>query len=153
MMFTEFDQQCMQAALQQAKLAASLNEVPVGAVLVYDHKIIATGYNRPISTCDPTAHAEIIALRNAAQILNNYRLINTTMYVTLEPCAMCASAMLHARVQRLVFATPDIKTGAIGGAIDLYSSFDWNHKIQCEHGLLADDCSQVIRDFFKQRRN
>ncbi len=152
MIFTDFDHECMHAALQQAQIAASVNEVPVGAVLVHEQKIIARGSNQPISACDPTAHAEIVVLRAAAHAINNYRLINTTMYVTLEPCAMCASAMLHARIQRLVFATPDLKTGAIGGAIDLYAAHDWNHSVQCEHGLLAAECSELLKDFFKQRR-
>lgn len=152
--FNEFDLACMTRALQLANDAAALNEVPVGAVLVTNHdsQIIGQGFNKPISTNDPTAHAEIIAIRHAAQALNNYRLVNTTLYVTLEPCAMCAGALLHARINRLVFATPDPKAGAIGGAMHLYSTATWNHNISCAHGLLAEPCSNILRDFFKARR-
>lgn len=152
--FSSFDHACMQRALQLASTAAQYNEVPVGAVLVtnYNQKIIGEGYNQPITTHDPTAHAEIIALRQAALKLNNYRLIDTTLYVTLEPCAMCTGAMLHARIQRLVFATSDPRTGAIGGAINLLTANKWNHSIACAHGLLATECGDVLRAFFRARR-
>lgn len=152
--FNEFDTQCMQLALQLAKSAAENNEVPVGALIVNnkDGQIIGTGYNQPISSNDPTAHAEIVAIRHAAQTISNYRLVNTTLYVTLEPCAMCAGAILHARIQRLVFATFDPKTGAIGSAIDLFKAAKWNHSINHSHGLLAEPCSAILREFFQARR-
>ncbi len=152
--FSEFDLYCMTRALELANNAAKLNEVPVGAILVTNHdsQIIGQGFNKPISTNDPTAHAEIIAIRQAAQALNNYRLVNTTLYVTLEPCAMCAGALLHARINRLVFATPDPKAGAIGGAMNLYSAAMWNHSISCAHGLLSEPCGNILREFFKARR-
>ena len=150
--FSEFDKVCMERALQLAKIAAENNEVPVGAVLVANEQIIGEGYNRPISTNDPTAHAEIIAMRHAAQSISNYRLVDTTLYVTLEPCAMCAGAMLHARVKRLVFATPDPRGGALGSAMDLLGSAAWNHSIACTQGLLAEECATILRDFFKARR-
>jgi tRNA(adenine34) deaminase len=144
----------MNRALDLAKHAADLGEVPVGAVLVNnnDSQIIGEGFNRPISTNDPTAHAEIIAIRQAAQAINNYRLVNTTLYVTLEPCAMCAGALLHARINRLIFATHDPKAGAVGGAMNLYSTAVWNHSVSCEHGLLAKPCGDILREFFKARR-
>ncbi len=152
--FNEFDLQCMQRAIALANFAAESNEVPVGAVLVDNQtqNIIGEGYNQPISSHDPTAHAEIVALRNAAQHVQNYRLIDTTLYVTLEPCAMCAGAILHARIKRLVFAAPDPKAGAIGGAMDLYSAHSWNHSVICQHGLLADVSAEILRSFFKARR-
>lgn len=152
--FSDFDLHCMQRALQLAEIAAQQNEVPVGAVLVNnaDQQIIGEGYNCPISSNDPTAHAEIIAMRKAAQKLNNYRLVDTTLYVTLEPCAMCAGAMIHARIKRLVFATHDPKTGAVGGVMDLFGSAAWNHNVVCAHGLLAEPCADILRAFFQQRR-
>jgi len=152
--FSDFDLYCMNRALQLAKEAAALDEVPVGALLVTNHdsQIIGEGFNKPISSNDPTAHAEIIAIRQAAQAINNYRLVNTTLYVTLEPCAMCAGALLHARINRLVFATHDPKAGAIGGAMSLYSAAAWNHNVSCAHGLLAEPCGNILRDFFKARR-
>lgn len=152
MTFSDFDQHCMQQALQLAQHAASVAEVPVGAVIALDNQIIATGYNQPISSHDPSAHAEIVAIRAAGIQLKNYRLVNTTLYVTLEPCHMCAGALLHARIKRIVYATPDPKAGAIGGAMDLYGAHAWNHKVQCEHGLLAEPSSQLLREFFQARR-
>lgn len=142
----------MQQALDLAVYAQTINEVPVGAVLVFENKIIGTGYNQPISSHDPTAHAEIIALRAAAKSIKNYRLVDTTMYVTLEPCAMCAAAMLHARVKRIMYAAADLKTGALGGAIDLFKAHKWNHQIECSGGLLAETSAKLLQDFFRQRR-
>jgi len=150
--FSEVDERWMLHALELAQQAAILNEVPVGAVLVLDQKLVGCGINQPISSNDPTAHAEIVALRQAGKALGNYRLINTTLYVTLEPCAMCAFALLHARVHRIVYAASDPKTGALGGAIDLFKAHQWNHSILCQHGLLDEPCGQLLRDFFKQRR-
>jgi tRNA(adenine34) deaminase len=152
MSFSAFDEHCMQHALQQAAIAAQQLEVPVGAVLTVDQQIISTGYNQPISTNDPSAHAEIVTLRNAAQILKNYRLVNSTLYVTLEPCAMCAGALLHARIQRVVFGAADPKAGALGGAMNLYAAHTWNHNVVCESGLCATESAQILRDFFAARR-
>jgi tRNA(adenine34) deaminase len=150
--FSAQDTTFMQHALQLARHANTVGEVPVGAIIVLNNQIISEGYNQPISKNDPTAHAEIIAMRNAAQHLQNYRLVGTTLYVTLEPCAMCAAAMLHARIERVVYAASDPKAGAMGGAIDLYKAHAWNHNPRCQGGLLAADCGTLLRQFFKQRR-
>ena len=151
-MQAELDHQFMQQALDQAKLAAMAGEVPVGAVLVRDGKIISRGFNQPIGNSDPSAHAEMIALRSAAQLESNYRLPGTTLYVTLEPCIMCAGAMLHARVERVVFGATDPKTGAAGSVLNVFSEKQINHQTQVEGGIMDDECGQVLRDFFKGRR-
>ena len=151
-MQAELDRQFMQQALDQAKLAAMAGEVPVGAVLVRDGKIISRGFNQPIGNSDPSAHAEMIALRSAAQLESNYRLPGTTLYVTLEPCIMCAGAMLHARVERLVFGATDPKTGAAGSVLNVFSEKQINHQTQVEGGIMDDECGQILRDFFKGRR-
>lgn len=143
----------MQLALEQAKLAAEIGEVPVGAVLVQDHQLIASTYNQPISNNDPTAHAEIQLLRQAGKKLNNYRLPNTTLYVTLEPCTMCLGAMIHARVSRLVFGAFNEKTGVCGSCTDLSNSEYFNHTIKVEGGVLADECKNLLQQLFKSRRN
>lgn len=150
--FSAADQHWMQQALELAQQAATLDEVPVGAIIVLNEEIIGSGFNQPIREHDPTAHAEIIAMRQAAKKLKNYRLVDTTMYVTLEPCPMCAGAMLHARLKRLVFAAADPKAGALGSAIDLFSTHAWNHKLVCESGLLAEPCGELLREFFRKRR-
>jgi len=151
-MQAELDRQFMQEALAQAKLAALAGEVPVGAVLVREGRIISTGFNQPISKSDPSAHAEMMALRAAAQAESNYRLPGTTLYVTLEPCTMCAGAMLHARVERVVFGASDPKTGAAGSVLHVFSEKQINHQTQVEGGIMAEECGQVLRDFFKGRR-
>ncbi|CAM3702054.1 tRNA adenosine(34) deaminase TadA [Polynucleobacter antarcticus] len=151
-MQAELDRQFMQQALDQAKLAAHAGEVPVGAVLVHDGKVISTGFNQPISCHDPSAHAEMMAIRAAAQDLANYRLPGTTLYVTLEPCVMCAGAMLHARVERVVFGAHDPKTGAAGSVLNVFSEKQINHQTQVEGGVMAEECGQLLRDFFKERR-
>jgi len=151
-MQAELDHQFMQQALDQAKLAAMAGEVPVGAVLVKDGKIISRGFNQPIGNSDPSAHAEMMALRAAAHIESNYRLPGTTLYVTLEPCIMCAGAMLHARVERVVFGATDPKTGAAGSVLNVFSEKQINHQTQVEGGIMDDECGQVLRDFFKGRR-
>ena len=151
-MQAELDRQFMQEALAQAKLAALAGEVPVGSVLVRDGRIISTGFNQPISNSDPSAHAEMMALRAAAQLESNYRLPGTTLYVTLEPCTMCAGAMLHARVERVVFGANDPKTGAAGSVLNVFSEKQINHQTQVEGGIMEDECGQVLRDFFKGRR-
>ncbi len=150
------DEQAMRLALDQALNAQLVGEVPVGAVLIrhteQGPQVIATGYNRPITTHDPTAHAEIVALRHAAQLLENYRLPDCELYVTLEPCAMCAMAMLHARVKRVVFGARDPKTGAAGSVIDIFAQPQLNHQTQIQGDVLAEPCGQVLKDFFAQRR-
>jgi tRNA(adenine34) deaminase len=150
--FDDLDRACMRAALQQAALAEEAGEVPVGSVIVADGEIVARGYNRVISDNDPSAHAEIVALRLAGARAGNYRLPGTTLYVTLEPCAMCVGAMIHARVERLVYAAPDPKTGALGGAFSLPDLHAHNHVITVRGGLLADEAGLMLRSFFAKRR-
>jgi tRNA(adenine34) deaminase len=150
--FSDLDKKFMLQAYQQAEQAAKLKEVPVGAIVVVDGLVIGSGFNQPISTNDPSAHAEMVAMRNAAAQQGNYRIVDATLYVTLEPCAMCAGAMLHARIKRLVFAASDPKAGAIGGAMDLFAAHKWNHSVQCEGGLLAESCGALLRQFFQERR-
>src|SRR5215831_20606504 len=146
------DDYAMRLALDQAQNAWLVGEVPVGAVLMRAGQVIATGYNRPITTNDPTAHAEIVALRHAATLLGNYRLPECELYVTLEPCAMCAMALMHARLKRVVFGALDPKTGAAGSVVDLFADARLNHHTQVESGVLAGECAQVLRDFFAERR-
>lgn len=142
----------MRIALDQAQNAWLVGEVPVGAVIMRAGQVIATGYNRPITEHDPTAHAEIVALRHAATLLGNYRLPECELYVTLEPCAMCAMALMHARFKRVVFGATDPKTGAAGSVLDLFAEPRLNHHTQVDGGVLADDCGKVLRDFFAERR-
>ena len=142
----------MQHAIQLAQRAAEEDEVPVGAVIVKDNQLIAEGWNQPIQSHDPSAHAEMIAIRNAGQFLNNYRLIDTTMYVTLEPCSMCVGAMIHARVKQLVFGASDLKTGATGSAINLIHEPIHNHKIEVNGGVMETECRDVLQRFFKLKR-
>jgi tRNA(adenine34) deaminase len=146
------DERFMSRALELAELAAQAGEVPVGAVLVHDGEIIAEGRNRPIGDSDPTAHAEIVALREAGRITGNYRLSGATLYVTLEPCAMCVGAMIHARVARLVYGAPDPKTGAAGSVFALTETDQLNHRIATEGGLMGEACGELLRQFFRQRR-
>ena len=142
----------MRIALDQAQNARLVGEVPVGAVIMRAGQVIATGYNRPITEHDPTAHAEIVALRHAAQLLANYRLPECELYVTLEPCAMCAMALLHARFKRVVFGASDPKTGAAGSVVDLFANAQLNHHTELAGGVLADECGAVLREFFTERR-
>ena len=146
------DEKWMALAIEQAKLAEKIEEVPVGAVLVQDNQLIASAHNQPISNNDPTAHAEIQLLRAAGKQLNNYRLPNTTLYVTLEPCTMCLGAMIHARVSRIVFGAYDQKTGVCGSCQDLSTSECFNHTISIEGGVLENNCKQLLQQFFKNRR-
>lgn len=143
----------MQQALQQARLAAAQGEVPVGAVVVKNGKVIGVGHNQPIARHDPTAHAEMVALRAAAQALGNYRLEGCELFVTLEPCAMCSGAMLHARLQRVIYAAADAKTGAAGSVINLFDNPSINHQTRVTGGVLAPDSSQLLQTFFHQRRH
>ena len=152
MMQAELDRQFMQQAIEQAKLAAIAGEVPVGAILVRDGQVIARAFNKPISNHDPSAHAEMLALREAALSEENYRLPGTTLYVTLEPCAMCSGAMLHARIDRVVYGAPDPKTGAAGSVLDIFSSKQINHQTAIEGGMMSEECGKLLRDFFKERR-
>ena len=142
----------MLAALEQARKAQAAGEVPVGAVIVKDREIIGAGFNAPISGHDPTAHAEIRALRDAAQQLGNYRLPGCELYVTLEPCAMCVGAMLHARIERLVYGAADPKTGACGSVINLFAEPRLNHHASLTAGIMAEECGALLREFFAARR-
>lgn len=148
----ELDRQFMQQALEQAGLAALAGEVPVGAVIVRNGEVIARAFNQPITKHDPSAHAEMLVLRQAALSAENYRLPSTTLYVTLEPCTMCAGAMLHARVDRIVYGAADPKTGAAGSVLDVFSSKQINHQTVVEGGVMAQECGQLLRNFFKERR-
>lgn len=147
------DDEAMGLALQQAREAAEQGEVPVGAVVLHQGRVVGTGRNSPISTQDPTAHAEIVALRAAAAALGNYRLDECTLFVTLEPCAMCSGAMLHARLARVVFGAPEPRTGAAGSVLDLFAAPELNHHTRVERGLQAEACGALLREFFQQRRS
>lgn len=142
----------MQAALEQARLAGSLGEVPVGAVVVSGDEIVGRGFNQPISGLDPTAHAEVMALREAARLLGNYRLPGRELYVTLEPCVMCSGAIMHARIARVIFGARDPKTGAAGSVVDLFVERRLNHHAEIIGGVLADECGQMLSAFFAARR-
>jgi tRNA(adenine34) deaminase len=146
------DEQFMRVALELAHLAAEAGEVPVGAIVVKDSKIIGHGSNAPIAKHDPSAHAEIIAMRNAANRLGNYRLVGCTLYVTLEPCAMCTGAIQHARIARLVYGASDPKTGACGSVIDLMKEPRLNHHTEAIGGILALECGAILSQFFASRR-
>jgi tRNA(adenine34) deaminase len=147
------EQDFMLLALEQAQHAWRLGEVPVGAVVVKDGVVIATGFNQPIGSHDPTAHAEIVALRAAADKLGNYRLPGCELYVTLEPCVMCSGAMMHARLARVVYAATDPKTGACGSVLNLFQQEQLNHHTEVAGGLLADEASAMLKAFFAERRN
>ena len=146
------DEKWMKVAINEAKLAMKENEIPVGSVLVQNEKIIAQAHNQPIKNNDPTAHAEIQLLRKAGKEKENYRLVGSTLYVTLEPCAMCFGAMVHARVERLVFGASDFKSGVCGSSIDLSSESIFNHQILVSGGVLEHDCKNTLQSFFKLRR-
>ena len=143
----------MQKALEQAQQAQAAGEVPVGAVLVRNDELVAQAWNRPISTSDPCAHAEILAIRAAAARLNNYRLPECSLYVTLEPCTMCAGAIIQARLKRVVFGATDPKTGAAGSVFEILGTRKLNHYVDVNGGVLADECGSLLSGFFKQRRN
>ena len=147
------DEAFMREALGLAAQAAAAGEVPVGAVVVREGRIIGRGFNRPISSRDPTAHAEIVALREAAGVEANYRLPGCDLYVTLEPCAMCVGAMVHARIARVLFGATDPKTGACGSIVDLPAIVHWNHHGVFSGGILADECGALLRRFFAERRS
>jgi tRNA(adenine34) deaminase len=146
------DREAMQAALAEARLAAEAGEVPIGAVVANEGAIVAAGQNRVLRNLDPTAHAEIVAMRAAAAVLGNYRLAGCTLYVTLEPCAMCAGAMIHARLERLVFAAADPKAGAAGSVLAVLNHPQLNHRMQVEQGILGEEASELLKSFFRERR-
>jgi tRNA(adenine34) deaminase len=151
-MSTNDDKHWMQRAFELAKKAEAHDEVPVGAVIVLDDQIIGEGWNQPISSDDPTAHAEIMALRDAGKKIGNYRLANATIYVTLEPCTMCAGAIIHARLAKLVYSVDDPKTGACGSVFNLLQTEELNHKVEIEKGVMEEECRSLIRSFFKEKR-
>lgn len=146
------DEKWMAEAIREAEKAEAIGEVPVGAIIVLDNEIIGKGHNQPIANNDPSAHAEIIALRDAGNRLENYRLPNSTLYVTLEPCAMCAGAILHSRINRVVFGAPDPKTGSIISVLNLFNESKLNHHTCFTAGVLQDRCSNLVSLFFQKRR-
>lgn len=147
------DREAMESALAEARKAAAAGEVPIGAVAVRDEAIVGRGQNRVLRDNDPTSHAEFVALREAATALGNYRLNGVTLYVTLEPCAMCAGAMIHARIDRLVYAAADPKAGAAGSVLEVLNHPKLNHQMLVEQGILADEAGELLRSFFRERRN
>ena len=149
---TPVDSYWMQQALCLAERAEQLNEVPVGAIVVLDDVVIGTGYNQIISTCDPTAHAEVLALRNAAKTLNNYRLLNASLYVTLEPCSMCAGSMVHSRIGRLVFGASEPKAGVVASRGEFFKQDFLNHQVQTLGGVCAEQSALMLSNFFARRR-
>jgi tRNA(adenine34) deaminase len=146
------DEELMLAALAEARKALARDEVPIGAVVAVEHEIVAAAFNQPISTIDPTAHAEIRALRAAAQKTGNYRLTGATLCVTVEPCAMCVGAMVHARIGTLIYGAPEPKTGAVRSTMKLVDDPSWNHRITVVAGLMADDCRSLMQEFFSEKR-
>lgn len=146
------DKAFMQRAFELAQQAENINEIPVGAVVVANGKIIGEGFNQSITLNDPSAHAEMLAIKQAGQTLQNYRMLDCTLYVTLEPCPMCAGLLVHSRIKRLVFAASDLKTGAAGSAFNLVQHEKHNHKIEITKGVLAEQCSTLLSTFFKRRR-
>jgi len=146
------DEQFMRRAIALAEQGAALGEVPVGCVIVRDGEIIGEGFNRPISSHDPTAHAEVVALRDAAKNQNNYRLPDATLYVTIEPCTMCVGALVHARIARVVFGAPEPKSGSLVSADQLMNKTHFNHQFEFVGGVLADECSELISSFFRNKR-
>ena len=142
----------MSLALAEAHVAVKQDEVPVGAIVVVEDKVIASGFNRTIVDCDPTAHAEMVAIRKAAKEINNHRLNQATVFVTLEPCAMCMGALLQARIKRLVYGASDPKAGAAGSVMNLSNLPELNHAIEIQKGILQDKCAEILREFFKVRR-
>ncbi|MEW6733820.1 MAG: tRNA adenosine(34) deaminase TadA [Acidobacteriota bacterium] len=149
---SEHDVLFMRLALEMAQTAYLLDEVPIGAVLVFEQRVIATGYNRTRLDLDPTAHAEIVALRAGAQVRNNYRLLGSTLYSTIEPCAMCAGALVWARVERLVYGASDLRAGAVDSVFQICTNTQLNHRLTVQGGLLADECRALMQDFFQRRR-
>jgi tRNA(adenine34) deaminase len=152
MVVTAYPEALMQAALTEARKALAANEVPVGAVVAVDEEIIAAAFNQPISSVDPTAHAEVQALRQAARKVGNYRLTGATLCVTVEPCAMCVGALMHARIGTLIYGAPEPKTGAVRSTVKLLDDPSWNHRTTVVSGVMADECRNLLQEFFQQRR-
>jgi tRNA(adenine34) deaminase len=150
---SEVDLHWMRHAIELAKRGQAAGEVPVGAVIIKNNRIIGEGWNQPIGLHDPSAHAEMVALREAGKTLSNYRLLDTTLYVTLEPCVMCAGAIMHARIGRVVYGANDPKAGAAGSVVDIFSNTKLNHHVTVEGGLLSDECGDLLTQFFKSKRN
>ena len=150
--FTTADADFMRRALREAQKAETQGEVPVGAVVVQDGKVIARAHNRPLGLADPSAHAEVLALRRAAKKLGNYRLKGCDLYVTIEPCAMCAGAIVQARLRRVIFGTPDSKAGACGSALEVLNHPKVNHRVEVVSGVMACECAEILRAFFRRRR-
>lgn len=146
------DERFMRRALELAREAEAAGEVPIGAVLVKDGEVIGEGFNHPITACDPTAHAEIVALRAAAERIGNYRLVDTTLYVTVEPCAMCAGALVHARVKRLVYGAREPRTGGAGSVFDIVRDERLNHRLEVVPGVMEAECAGLMTEFFRRRR-
>lgn len=146
------DKHWMGLALEMAAKAEALGEVPVGAVLVKDDQVLAAGFNFSIGQHDPSAHAEMQCLRQAGKVLENYRMLDTTLYVTLEPCSMCAGAMVHSRIKRVVFGARDMKTGAAGSVVDLLNQPAFNHQVEVTSGVMEQECGTMLSDFFRRRR-
>jgi tRNA(adenine34) deaminase len=146
------DHELMHAALVEARKALASDEVPIGAVVALDDEIVAAAFNQPISTVDPTAHAEILALRLAAKKIGNYRLTGATLCVTVEPCAMCVGAIVHARIGTLIYGAPEPKTGAVRSTLKLVDDPSWNHRVTVVAGLMADECRALMQEFFQQKR-
>lgn len=152
MTMSNYDELFMREALLLAKKAYDIDEVPIGSLITIDNNIISTGYNQVITSCNPCHHAEIECLIAASKSINNYRLTGATLYVTIEPCAMCFSAMVHSRIDRLVFGSLQPKMGAVFSNLNLINSNHWNHKIEVEYGVLADECKSIMQKFFKSKR-
>ena len=152
MSWADTDTDFMRAAIAEAEKARDSDEIPVGAVLTLSGDIIGQGFNRPVQDCDPSAHAEVVAIRQAAKQTENHRLNGATIYVTLEPCAMCVGAMIQARVRRLVFGAYDPKAGAVGSVLDLSESKELNHRVEVNGGLLEEECASILKAFFKTKR-
>jgi len=153
MITSDKDEKFMSLALQEAQKSKKMNEVPVGAIVTFNDEILSKSHNKSISENDPTSHAEVRAVREAAETINNYRLTGATLYVTLEPCAMCYGAIIHARISRLVFGAYDPKTGVCGSSINLHKQACFNHTPEVKGGVLQEDCSLILKDFFKERRS
>lgn len=148
----EPDESCLRLAIDEARAAAGAGEVPIGAVMVHAGAVIARGQNRVLRDLDPTAHAEIVTMREAARALGNYRLLDCQLYVTLEPCAMCAGAMIHARLDRLIYGASDPKAGAAGSVLEVLNHPRLNHQMKITSGVLEEECGELLREFFRQRR-
>jgi len=152
MSFTDEDKRFMEKAFELAEKAGSIDEIPVGAVVVANGEIIGEGYNQSITLNDPSAHAEMLAIRQAGQAINNYRMLDCTLYVTLEPCPMCAGLLVHSRIKKLIFATTDLKTGCAGSVFNLVANEQLNHQIEVQDGLMKEECSHLLSSFFQRRR-